>query len=249
MNRAQHMPGTTMHARRGEIDNTFTYGVDYVLIDPDHHDGPRLFSRNGFNLAAVHDRNHGGTPRKGKGPAWAREVFANAGLHEGCKLQLLTQPTFIGYIFNPVSFWIASDRHGVRAVIAEVNNTYGDRHSYLCHLPKFTPIQKTDRITAKKVFHVSPFQEVKGTYHFSFDIDLDKINIRIALENHGEGVIATLTGPLKPLTNMGLLRAFLRRPLGALRTTMLIHWQALKLSIKGATFRPRPTPPNKELSS
>ena len=244
-----HIAGQTTHARRGSIRNAFRYGVDYVMIDPLSHAAPTLFSRNGFNLASVNDRNHGGPIGAGRGLPWAQQVFAEAGLElQGVQILLLTQPSFLWYSFNPVSFWIAMEGEQVRAVIAEVSNTFGDRHSYLCHLDGFAPISARDEITARKIFHVSPFQQIAGGYRFHFDIRPDRIAIRIALEDDKDGVIATLFGRRQPLRNRSLLRASLRRPLGAFRTIALIHWQALKLTLKGAPYHRRPQPPNQEVS-
>lgn len=244
----EHIAGTTTHARRGKIGNSFRYGVDYVLIDPAAGTGPRLFSRNRPNLIAVHDRDHGGVPGAGRGAGWAREVFAAAGLPAGTALRLLTQPACLGYVFNPVSFWLALDGGTLRAVIAEVGNPWGDRHSYLCHLPDFAPITGRARMQARKLMHVSPFQDVAGSYEFAFDIRPERIAIRIAYADGPEGVIATLTGPRAPLTNRAILGALLRRPAGALRTITLIHWQALRLWRKGASYRSRPAPPEQEVS-
>ncbi len=246
----EHIAGVTTHTRRGEIRHKFRYGVDYVLIDPDAPaTRPRLFSRNRFNLASVHDRDHGGPLKGGRGADWAREVLASHGLDErGLQLRLLTQPRFLGYVFNPVSFWLATERGVLIAVIAEVSTPFGDRHSYLCHRPDFAPITRDNCITAAKSLHVSPFQEVKGSYEFGFDIRTDRIAIRILHRNGDEGVVATLSGPRAPLTDAGLLRASLRRPLGALRTIILIYWQALRLKLKGAKYRTRPTPPHSEVT-
>ncbi|MBZ0128305.1 MAG: DUF1365 domain-containing protein [Rhodobacteraceae bacterium] len=248
--RAEHMPGFTTHTRRGEIRHRFSYGVDFVLIDPEAPVvRPTLFSRNRFNLAAVHDRDHGGPLKAGRGAIWAREVLAAHGLaNRALQLRLLTQPRFLGYVFNPVSFWLAMDGDALIAVIAEVSTPFGDRHSYLCHSLDFAPIGKDTRIAAPKMLHVSPFQEVKGSYEFTFDIRSDRIAIRILHRNGAEGVVASLIGPRVPLTNAGLLRASLRRPLGALRTIFLIYWQALRLKLKGAEYRARPTPPGTEVT-
>ncbi|MGR3762165.1 DUF1365 domain-containing protein [Roseobacteraceae bacterium NS-SX3] len=244
-----HIAGHTSHARRGGIRNAFRYGVDYVLIYPHSDTGPLLFSRNRFNLASVHDRNHGGAPSEGRGAAWAEEVFAGAGLDlAGTRILLLTQPGFFGWVFNPVSFWLAQEGAQLRAVIAEVNNTFGDRHSYLCHQPGFAPITPQDEVKARKIFHVSPFQDTAGSYRFRFAVTPERIAIRIAHENGEEGVIATLTGVRQPLSNASLIKAALRRPAGALRTFALIHWQALKLKLKGAKWRDRPVPPEQEVS-
>lgn len=241
--------GRTVHARRGAVGHVFRYSVDYVLIDPDDAETPALFSRNRFNLFAVHDRNHGGARGKGQGARWARAQFAQAGLSDPYDLRLLTQPSFLGYLFNPVSFWIAQRQGDLLAVIAEVNNTFGDRHSYLCHHPGFAPIQPGHRITAQKLMHVSPFQQIAGLYHFNFTIAPDKIAIRIYQENGDEGVIATFNGDAQALTSAAVLWSSICRPFGALRTIALIYWQALRLKLKGASYRTRPSPPTQEVSS
>lgn len=246
----EHMVGTTTHVRRGAIRNRFRYGVDYVLIDPEaEQPAPALFARNRFNLASVHDRDHGGPMGAGRGARWARDVLADAGLDlAGVRLTLLTQPRFLGYGFNPVSFWLAREDGALRAVIAEVSTPFGDRHSYLCHLPEFAEITRGVRIHAPKALHVSPFQEVAGGYEFVFDLRPARTRIAILHRNGAEGVIATLSGAHRPLTNTGLLAAALRRPFGALRTMALIHWQALRLKLKGARYRRRPEPPAHEVS-
>jgi len=133
-------------------------------------------------------------------------------------------------------------------VIAEVTNTFGDRHSYLCHRDDLEPITRSDQILARKIFHVSPFQPVEGGYAFRFDIREDRIGIWIDYSAGNGGLLATLTGRLKPLTNGAILRASLRRPFGSRRVLALIHWQALKLAIKGARYRNRPEPPADEVT-
>ena len=243
-------PGETLHARRGAIGHSFRYHVDYVLIDPES-DGPwpRLFSRRGRALAMVHDRDYGGARGDGQGAGWVRRQLARHGAPEGLRLSLLTQPKLLGAGFNPVNFWFAQDESGaLRAVIAEVNNTFGDRHSYLCALPDFDPIMAENALTARKIFHVSPFQEIAGIYRFRFDLRSDRIRIRIAHENGDEGVIATLNTTRRPLTSGALLGAALRRPLLPIRTLGLIYWQALRLKLKGARYLSRPAPPDEEIS-
>ncbi|RPE72091.1 hypothetical protein EDD53_1234 [Pacificibacter maritimus] len=245
----EHIIGHTSHARRGAIQNAFRYGVDFVLIDltAPEQKTPFLFSRNRFNLASVYDEDHGGPIKSGAGVAWAQQHFAQAGL-AGCRVDLLTQPRFLGYGFNPVSFWLAWDGSDLRGVIAEVSTPFKDRHSYLCVKKDRSPITKSDTIFAPKSLHVSPFQNVKGDYQFTFDITPQKIAIRILHKNGDQGVVATLSGPRAALTTRSLLRAAFRRPFGALRTMTLIHWQALVLKLKGATYRRRPNPPSTEIT-
>jgi DUF1365 family protein len=99
------------------------------------------------------------------------------------------------------------------------------------------------------VFHVSPFQEIAGRYAFSFDVRDDAIDIRIAHRNGGEGLIATLEGERLPLTAPRVLRAAVRFPFAGLRAIALIHWQAFRLWLKGAPFRPRPLPPAEDITT
>lgn len=250
MNRIDHIAGYTWHGRKGATRNAFRYGIDYVLMDAEADQvTPRLFGRNRAGLASLWDSDHGGAPKAGRGAAWVRDVLEAHDLPAPTRIELLAQPRILGHVFNPVSFWICRDAaNAARVVIAEVTNTYGDRHSYLCHRDDMAPIGPEDRLKAQKVFHVSPFQRIEGQYEFRFDLRDDRIGIWIDFTGGNGGVIATLVGPRAPLSNAGLIRACLRRPFGSRRVLGLIHWQALKLWWKGATFRARPEPPTSEVS-
>ncbi|WP_138468503.1 DUF1365 domain-containing protein [Poseidonocella sp. HB161398] len=250
MSRVEHLRGETVHAREADVQNAFRYSVDYVICDPEESRGPLLFSRNRANLAALQDRDHGGAPGQGRGAAWMREVLAAHGL-EACDGQILlvAQPRVLGHVFNPVSFWLCHDRAGgLRAVVAEVSNTYGDRHSYLLHHPDQREIGPADRLEARKIFHVSPFLPVDGGYVFRFDIRPDRIGIWIDHRSEAGRLFATLTGRRAPLRSLGILGMCLRRPFGSRRVLGLIYWQALKLRLKGAGWHVRPAPPAEEVS-
>ncbi|MBF9035846.1 DUF1365 family protein [Rhodobacterales bacterium HKCCE2091] len=246
----EHVPGQTVHARRGSVSNAFRYGVDYLLIDPDSDRGPWFFSRNRFNLFAIHDRDHGGPRGDGRGASWAREVFVARGIapEASDRVLLLTQPRFLGIGFNPVSFWLLLRGDDLLAAIAEVNNTFGDRHSYLCARDDFEPIGPGDRVSAAKVFHVSPFQDIAGRYRFAFRVNDDRIAIAIGLRDGDGGLHATLTGPRRRLTSGAILWSAIRRPFGAARVVALIYWQALRLKLKRVPYRSRPAPPVEEVS-
>ncbi len=250
MSRVDHIRGMTFHGREGTVANAFRYGVDYVLLDPQTARGPRLFSRNRGNLLALHDRDHGGAPGQGRGLVWVQEVLA-AHAMDTCDgpVLLLAQPRVLGHVFNPVSFWLCYDRAGgLRAVIAEVSNTFGDRHSYLCAHPDQRPITRHDMLDAQKVFHVSPFQPVTGRYTFRFDIRADRVGVWIDYRDTGTRLYATLTGRRRRLTDGRILAACLVRPFGSRRVLGLIHWQALKLWWKGARWHIRPAPPADDVS-
>ncbi len=248
----QHIKGRTFHGRRGAVENAFSYGVDYLLLDAeaDLPGGP-LFRRNGRGLTSLHDIDHGGTPGQGRGTAWVRDILDVHQLAHVAKgrIRLLAQPRVMGHVFNPVSFWLVDDGEGrLVVVIAEVTNTYGDRHSYLCYREDLGPITRSDVLTAQKVFHVSPFQPIAGGYTFRFDIREDRVGIWIDFSEGEGGLYATLTGKAEPMTATSILGAALRRPLGSRRVLGLIHWQALKLWWKGARWNVRPEPPADEVT-
>ncbi|MGC1505904.1 MAG: DUF1365 domain-containing protein [Sulfitobacter sp.] len=240
-----HIAGQTFHGRKGAVTNAFRYSIDYVLCDAEAElQTPALFGRNTGGVASLQDVDHGGAPKHGAGAKWVRQVLQEHQITGVEQIEILAQPRIMGHVFNPVSFWLCRDRHGALiTVIAEVSNTYGDRHCYLCAHPDQRPIAPTDEITATKIFHVSPFQPVEGRYGFRFDITDEKVGIWIDYTAGSGGLIATLTGKRQSLSNIGVLKVMLRRPFGSRRVLALIHWQAAKLWWKGAGFRNRPEPP------
>ncbi|GGH27258.1 hypothetical protein SAMN05444007_10453 [Cribrihabitans marinus] len=245
-----HIPAHTYHGRKGAVRNGFRYSIDYVLVDPEAPaSGPALFSWDRANLMSFRPADHGGPPGKGSGATWLREQFRRFQLPQPARLSLLAQPRVMGYVFNPVSFWFCHDeRDRLYAVVAEVTNTFGTRHSYLCHKPDLSPIGPSDRLTASKQLHVSPFQPREGDYTFRFDLTGDRVGVWIDYGRARGGLIATLTGRRQALTTGGILRAALRRPFGARRVMALIHWQAVKLWLRGATFRREPAPRQPDVS-
>ena len=245
-----HIAGQTFHGRKGAVENAFRYGIDYVLCDAEAAvHTPRLFGRNTRGVTSLHDSDHGGAQGSGTGAVWVREVLAEHKIGDITTVELLAQPRVLGHVFNPVSFWLCRNRQAeLVAVIAEVSNTYGDRHCYLCAHPDHREILPQDEIKATKIFYVSPFQPVEGSYTFRFDITAARVGVWIDYTAGIGGLIATLTGKRKPLTNIGILGAMIRRPFGARRVLALIHWQALKLWWKGAPFRTRPEPPTSKIT-
>jgi len=183
---------------------------------------PSLFRYNRRAMVSVHDSDHGGAPDAGKGARWVREVLAAHHLDCPGKLQLLAQPKILGHVFNPVSFWLCHDAAGHMA--------------------------PQDTLHARKIMHVSPFQPIEGGYAFRFDVTDRRIGIFIDYTSQRGGLIATLTGKRQPLSNSAIMTCLLRRPFGSRRVLGLIHWQALKLWWKGATFRSRPEPPESQVS-
>jgi DUF1365 family protein len=250
MNAVDHIKGETYHGRRGVVKNAFRYSIDYVLMDADAPlEGPAFFGRNKAGLMSLQDSDHGGAPKAGTGSVWVREVLAQHNITLDGQIELLAQPRLLGHVFNPVSFWLCYDAGGaLRVVIAEVSNTFGDRHSYICRHSDLREITKDETISAGKVFHVSPFQPIEGAYTFRFDIQPDSIHIVIDYSRGEGGLVATLKGSRHPLTNRSIVTYALRLPFGSRRVLTLILWQAVKRWWNNATFRSRPEPPIEDIS-
>ena len=240
--RLHHLKGHTYHKRIGRIGNSFKYRVDYVLTEPESPEtSPALFSYNRPNGFALHEKDNGGVRGAGTGTQWVRNILEQEGVTElgNFRILLLTQPRVFGHVFNPVSFWLFVDEnHGLRGAIAEVNNTFGDRHSYLCAHDDLRLIEANETVKVQKLFYVSPFQPVEGEYTFRFTFTQTHIGIRIDLRHGQGGIVATLGGELVPLTSIGIAKALISRPFGSLRVLVLIYYQAMKLRLKGARYLP-----------
>ena len=180
-----------------------------------------------------------------------QSFLAKDNLPEAYEVVLITQPRLLGYVFNPISFFMCYDaRQRLFAVVAEVNNTFGESHSYLCRLHEGAPIQSHDIIEAKKLFHVSPFFNREGSYRFRFVEKENKLAIYINYIGKEQEVrLATsVSGALMPMTKNAIRGFFWWSPLMTLKVVGLIHWQALKLFVKGIAVHSKPAPATKTLS-
>lgn len=227
-----------MHKRLHPKENMFRYGVYYLVLPLPAATLPSWLSS--FHAADV-------GPRDGSDPvAWARRILTDYDLNSVTKtITLITMPKVLGYVFNPVSFYLCLDEgQALRAVICEVHNTFGEQHSYLCAYPDHRPIMADQWLEADKVFHVSPFLPRQGYYKFRFDLKENKLGIWIDYFDtyNNRQLITSLTGRLVPLTPSSLTQAFWHHPLVTLKATVLIHWHAIKLLAKGITYLMKPVP-------
>ena len=257
--RHQIFRGRVGHQRAGAVRHGFTYRVFFLGLDVDAFDRgsdadarwPWVIGRNRFGLLSVHRRDYG--PRDG-GPLgpWLRRCLADAGLPAlaGTRLTLHTFPRVLGLGFNPVNFWLCHDGEGVlRALLAEVSNTFGEHHSYLVAHGDGAPLGPDDLPEARKVFHVSPFFPVAGRYRFRIRSGVQGLQVRILYsDGQGQQLYAYLQGAAEPFTAARLLAAFLQHPLQTLSVLSRIHWHALLLWRKGVRFHRKPVPPNEEIS-
>lgn len=241
-----------MHARQRPQRNAFTYGAYYLsfaLDDMARLDETPGLSCNRRNIFSFFEKDHAGgsVPLDG----WVRKILADWQVPQADgRIVLVTLPRLFGFVFNPVSFFFCLDKSGaLRAVVSEVHNTFGDRHCYVSFHDDRRVIVQDDILQAKKVFHVSPFIAVTGHYVFRFAYRDDKIGVWI--DHHDDSGLllqTSIAGKRVPLTGMNLLKAFFRHPMMTLKVITLIHYQALRLWMKGIRYIRRPPAPDKEVS-
>jgi DUF1365 family protein len=238
--------GDVMHARLKPFGHRFRYRVMSLLIDLDRLDEAdhlsSLFGVNRPALCSFHERDHG--QRDGSSlRAFAERVAAAHGIDlAGGTISLLCYPRLFGYAFNPLSVYFCRDASGDLAlIIYEVRNTFDEMHHYV--LPVATAERRSCLIRQQqdKLFYVSPFIGEAMRYHFRIVPPAETVKIRI-LETDAQGPLlaATFSGKRRALTGSTLLYAALPLPLVALKIISAIHWQALRLWIKGAKLAPRP---------
>ncbi|MBK1678539.1 DUF1365 domain-containing protein, partial [Rhodospirillum rubrum] len=244
--------GTVLHNRLRPRRHRMSYKVFSLLVDidalPELGRKLRLFAHNGFALFGVHDRDHGAADGGALRPYIEGEL-ARAGIDlGGGRIDLLCYPRVLGYVFNPLSVYYCRDGEGVlRAIVYEVRNTFGERHSYLIPVTGETGVVRQD---CPKEFYVSPFMEMACTYHFRLVPPEAEIvagsSLAVSIEeDDAEGPLffASFAGEAEALSDGALARAFLRYRLMTLKVMGAIHWEALKLVIKGMRLLPRPPPP------
>jgi hypothetical protein len=236
-----------MHNRFGPKRNKFNYSVFYLASSVSklsELQSSWIFGVNSPGLMSFYDRDHGERDGSDVGK-WVCGVFSDHGVEVSKENVLLVcLPRVLGYVFNPVSFWYALDpaEFSIRAVLCEVSNTFGEHHWYICVPPDGEPLGKKDWIEGKKLFHVSPFLGREGTYRFRFQAAEGKIGAWIDyIDPDGQKILGTsVTGTLIPAVPKNLIKAFLQYPWVTLKVIALIHWQALKLVLKGIKYSTKP---------
>jgi DUF1365 family protein len=238
--------GRVRHRRYGDPEHSFSYRVWHVLLDieeiPSTFARVPLLSHNRFNLLALHDRDHMRPepgPIRPKLERWLEENGAE--VPDG-RILLLTGLRHLGYGFNPLSLYMLHGSDGgLQSMVVEVNSTFGETFCYLldgCG---------RGRVVSQRVpkrFHVSPFQAMAGEYRFRITAPAERLAAHIDLVVDGERIFdATLSSRRVPLTGGSLLRAVVRHGHLSALTIGRIHWQALRLWLRGARFHPKPERP------
>jgi uncharacterized protein len=231
--------GTLMHHRLDAPARRFAYPLFMLLLDldelPELDRRLRLFGHNRARPLALRDRDHLDASLARPLRDAVESALRLLGIDPpGGRIVLLTLPRVFGYVFNPVSFYYCYDPLGrLVARVAEVNNTFGDRHVYAGADPAWRD---------KKVMHVSPFFSMEGSYLWDLpEPDASRVDVRVDLTREGRPVLqARLTLEPEPLTDRALARALVRWPFLTLKVIAAIHYQALRLWLRGARVFTKP---------
>ncbi len=244
--------GTVMHARLQPFGHRFEYKVFSLLLDIDRleeaNKASQLFSINKRNVASFYEADHIDArvcdPTKGI-RTYVDTLYQNAGIKRPARVELLAYPRMFGHAFNPISLYYGYDESdALIAMIYEVRNTFGERHAYVCAVEQGELTEAGLRQSRTKLFHVSPFIGMKARYDFRLLPPAANLNFRIMEHNeNGPLLSATIHAKAEPLTNKTLSLALLRIPFLGLKIVAGIHFEALRLWLKGAKFHSSPKPP------
>jgi len=245
---------TVMHARHAPRKNIFRYRISYFTIPLANLTSgnlPWLLSFNRFNIFSLFSRDYRWMDIHGY-PSPIQAILNDQRAEFTLRdVLLITLPRILGYAFNPISFWCCFDGNDkLRAVVAEVRNTFGECHHYLCMHEDGRVIDAQDWLMAPKEFFVSPFLEVSGNYAFRFNIQTTRIAIVIHYSKSDEKVLSTsIVGERIALSNKTLLLSAIGLPLSLFRVIVLIHFQALRLWLKKIPAYRKPTQSTKKLTT
>lgn len=229
--------GDIYHARHFPKKNAFNYKSIYFSTPLSHITRLKktLFGVNHFNILSFFSRDHGDKKSTNLRP-WIDNILTKYEI-ETDDIVLVSHPRFLGYVFNPVSFWLCFKNDTLIAVLSEVNNTCGQSHNYLCFKEGLSEIKGSEWIESRKEFYVSPFMEIEGDYKFRFELVDNGVNFFINYVVGGKLKLATsLKCELIELTNVNICKAVLKWPFFTFKTVFLIHYQALKLIVKKIKF-------------
>ena len=247
--------GQVRHSRLRPSPNAFAYPTYFLMLPMRslQQNGSTILAVNRRAALAFHDADHGDgrSSEQGGALAWLDALLLREGITDATgEVWLHCYPRVLGYAFKPVSFWYCHSADGaLRAIVVEVNNTFGERHCYLLDNPRYGVA-----LTADKAFHVSPFCKVEGHYQFRFmrthpalHGGTERTVARIDYYDdatHGPLLLTSVSGTLEPVTRTSIRRALWRYPAMTLGVVFHIHWQAWKLWRKKSPFFAKPAAPD-----
>ena len=237
--------GDVRHTRLKPVGHAFVYPTYFLMLPMRQMQQLEAaktspLARNRWAALSFYDKDHGdgGTDAL----AWLDELLIAKGITDAIgEVWLHCYPRVLGHTFKPVSFWYCHRADNtLRAIVVEVNNTFGERHCYLLDAPVWGA-----ELTASKVFHVSPFNPVEGGYRFRFLTKNNKTLARVDFDDASGPLLETsVSGALEAITRQSIRKALWRYPAMTFGVVFRIHWQALKLWLKRVKFISKPTPPD-----
>ncbi|MEW5423899.1 DUF1365 domain-containing protein [Amorphus sp. 3PC139-8] len=242
-------PGDVMHARLKPVGHRFRYRVFSLLADLDRlGDAKRLapwFAVNRFAPLSLHEADHGAGDGSPLRPHVDR-LLTEAGLPRPDRVLMLCYPRVLGYVFDPLTVYFAYQDDTLTALLYEVRNTFGERHTYV------VPVEAGDASaagisqSAQKAFYVSPFMPMEETYRFRILPPGEAVRIRI-LESDADGptFAATFAGRHVPASRGALARCFFAIPLMSFKVIAGIHFEALRLWLKRVPLVSRASAPKR----
>ena len=237
--------GEVVHRRLRPKAHRLRYSVFNILFDldelPDLDHRLRFFSRNRFNLFAFYDRDYGDgeTPLR----RHVETILRGEGIDiAGGPIRLLCMPRVLGFVFNPLSVYFCYRPSGhIAAILYEVSNTFGERHYYLIPSREIPGSGEAFTQTAAKRFHVSPFLPRELDYQFRITPPGARVSVSVhAHDARGLLVAASFSAVKSELTDRALARTFVAYPLLTVKVLTGIHWEALKLWLKGVKVWSKP---------
>lgn len=232
-----------MHKRLRPKINQFLYRVFYICFDVAKVEElkSKFFSLDKFNLFSFCQKDYGNKDGSSL-ELWIRKILAEENLNQKVKrIFLFTHPRILGYAFNPVSFWFClNEEEKIIAVLSEVNNTFGETHSYLIRNEDHSPIHENQWLESEKDFHVSPFFPVKGHYKFRFIFNEKKVAVWIDYFEDEKSLLTSVVASNDELSDKNLIKTFFQIPFMILKVIFLIHYQALKLVVKRNKYFSKP---------
>lgn len=241
--------GHVAHRRLRPRVHTFRYRAYWLLIDIDElprlDRRLRLFSLNRWNLFSFYDRDHTRIDAQPLRQALHTQLEASGIDLAGGAIRSLCMPRVLGFVFNPLSVHFCHHADGrLAAIVYEVHNTFGQRHSYLVGVPRSLAGLPLVKQGCAKRFYVSPFMEMEMDYRFKVRPPADDVSVVICGDDRdGALIVASMTGQRRPLTDAMLVRQFFSLPFLTLKVVAAIHWEALRLWLKGVKLVARPAPP------
>lgn len=240
--------GSVMHLRLRPRRHRLNYSIFQLLLDLDEIDALdgslRLFSRNRFNLFSFHDRDHGDRSG-GNLRCHVERALGAAGIRPASgRIALLTMPRILGYVFNPLSVYFCYDRGGsLHAILYEVANTFGGRHDYAFQVGRPCEDGWLEHGCDKRFF-VSPFMDMDLGYAFRVRPPEEGFNLSIMVGDAEGPMLSTVqTAERRTLSDATLAGVALAYPLMTLKVIAGIHWEAVRLWVKGLRLRPIPRNP------